>query len=61
MSLVQTVWPLTGPTEDVFIGPSGKALTNPQKAKQRIEKSSGVKFRIHDIRRTTFGEPSPRS
>lgn len=52
VSLLKTVWPLTGHTEHVFIGPSGKALTNPQKAKQRIEKNSGVKFRIHDIRRT---------
>jgi len=52
ISLLKTVWPLTGHTEHVFIGPSGKALTNPQKAKQRIEKRSVVAFRIHDIRRT---------
>ncbi len=45
VSLLHTVWPLTGHTEHIFIGPNGKALANPQKAKQRIEKRSGVEFR----------------
>ena len=56
VSLLHTVWPLTGHTEHIFIGPNGKALANPQKAKQRIAKCAGVKFRIHDIRRTVATE-----
>ena len=41
---------LTGHTEHVFIGPSGKRITTIQKAKERIARRAGVEFRTHDIR-----------
>lgn len=56
VSLLKTVWPLTGHTEHIFIGPNGEALVNPQKAKERIAKRSEVEFTIHDIRRTVATE-----
>ena len=52
LSLLGMLRPLTGHTEHVFIGPNGRALTTPQKAKEPIEERSKVSFRIHDIRRT---------
>ncbi len=51
-TLLKMLWPLTGHTEHVFIGPNGRALTSPQKAKERIAQRAKVPFRIHDIRRT---------
>ena len=42
----------TGHSEWVFLGPRKKPINNPQKAKERVEKNSGVKFRINDFRHT---------
>ena len=50
LEILNAVEQLSGHTEHVFIGPSGKALTTIQKAKERIAKRSGVDFRTHDIR-----------
>ena len=44
--------PLAGHSEWIFVGPTGKAISSPQKAKARIQNRSGVQFTIHDIRRT---------
>jgi integrase len=40
------------PSEYVFPGPRGSHIQNVQKAIQRIRKTTGIKFRGHDLRRT---------
>ena len=48
--LLRELRELTGHTDSVFIGPSGKRITTIQKAKERIARRAGVEFRTHDIR-----------
>ena len=50
--VLQAVRQLTGNKPYVFVGPTGKPILNPNKAKLRIQDNAGVKYRIHDIRRT---------
>ena len=50
LDILMAVHQLSGHTEHVFIGPTGRALTTIQKAKERIAKRSGVAFQTHDIR-----------
>lgn len=52
IDVLQTLYPLTGQSEWVFMGPTGANVQNPQKAVVRVRKNSKVQFRIHDIRRT---------
>ncbi len=50
--ILKMLYPLSGHSEWVFLGPRGKHIVSPGKAKQRIEERAGVKFRINDIRHT---------
>jgi integrase len=52
VKVLRELHPLAGHSEYVFMGPTGAAIQNPQKAVARVRKNSGVEFRIHDIRRS---------
>ena len=56
LQALESLKPLSGHSPFVFVGPTGKAINNPQKAKQRIQQRSNVDFRIHDLRRTAATE-----
>jgi integrase len=50
--VLRELHPLAGHTEWIFLGPTGGAIQNPQKAVGRLRKKTGIEFRIHDLRRT---------
>ena len=52
LAALDAVHALTGHSDYVFVSYTGRAILNPNKAKARIQKESGVSFRIHDIRRS---------
>lgn len=55
LKILETLHPLTGKSDYVFLSPVGKnnPISQLQKATERIRKKSGIKdFRVHDIRRS---------
>jgi len=52
VDVLRSLYPLTGNSEWIFMGPTGAAIQNPQKAVARVRINSKVQFRIHDVRRT---------
>ena len=50
--VLQGLYPLAGHSEHVFLGPTGRAIQNPQKAVERLRKNTKIEFRAHDLRRT---------
>jgi len=51
--VLQGLNPQTGHSDYVFLGPTGRAIANPQKAVARLRTNTNIEFRIHDIRRTS--------
>ena len=54
VAILESMRPLSGHSEYVFLGPIGKPIGNLQKAKERLQKRIQLKedWRIHDLRRT---------